>query len=338
MIEINGAEGGGQILRTALALSAVTGEPCKVTNIRKGRPNPGMQAQHLEAANALAQLCNAEASGLAMHSTEIGFIPHEIKGGQISVEIPTAGSVSLVMQGIMIAALGARKGVSLHVSGGATHGKWAPPVTYVTNVLLPLIGKMGYEGYIDVENYGYYPRGGAEISCSFFPKNLKPVEILERGRILSVEGISHASKLLEKGRVAERQKKSCSDFMEKSGFECKIFDSYFSTSCGGSAVDLWIKTENSFLGADSLGERGKSAEEVGKEVAKKSVHLLQSGAVLDEHAEDQILPYMALAGSGHFRYHHLTQHTRTNISVIEKFLHVKFSLDEEEKIISCEKS
>ncbi len=334
MIVVDGShgEGGGQILRTSLALSAVTGEPCKILNIRKGRQNPGMQAQHVEAAKALAQLCDAETSGLHLHSSELEFVPHDIKGGNIRIFIPTAGSVALVLQGIMIASLRAKKGVSVRIEGGATHGKWAPSVVYAKNILLPLLSKMDYEGYIDVEKYGYYPKGGASVSCNFAPKKLKPLELIERGKVLSVEGVSHASKLLEKSHVAERQKKSCVEHMEKNGFECRIFDSYFNTVCEGSAVDLWARTENSFLGADGLGEKGMRAEDVGKCAAEKLVALLKAGAALDEHAEDQLLPYIALAG-GSFSYHHLTPHTRTNMHVIEKFLPVKFSIGE--NIISC---
>ena len=339
MIVVDGShgEGGGQILRTSLALSAVTGESCKIVNIRKGRQNPGMQAQHVEAAKALAGLCSAETSGIEMHSTELGFTPGEISGGHVLVEIPTAGSVALVLQGIMIASLRAKKEVSVRINGGATHGKWAPSVVYVKNVLLPLLSGMGYEGYIDVERYGYYPKGGAGVSCTFAPKNLKPMRIGGRGKVLSVEGVSHASKLLEKSHVAERQKKSCAEYMEKNGFECRLFDSYFNTVCEGSAVDLWVRTENSFLGSDGMGERWMRAEDVGKHAAEKLVGLLKAGAALDEHAEDQLLPYIALAGGG-FSYHHLTPHTRTNMHVIEKFLPVKFMVDEKEKFISCGKS
>lgn len=336
MIEIDGShgEGGGQILRTSLALSAVTGEPCRIINIRKGRQTPGLQAQHLESAKALTSLCNAEVSGLEMHSTGIEFRPGKLGGGMISAKIPTAGSVSLVLQGIMIASLAAKKDVSVTVEGGATHGKWAPPITYINNVLLPLLGKMGYEGYIDVEKYGYYPKGGARLSCTFAPKRLKPLDILERGKIISVEGISHSSKTLEKQKVSDRQKTA---FEKHAEFECAMFSSYFETQCEGSAVDVWVISEKSFLGADSLGERGKKAEDVGAEASEKINRLLRSNAILDEHAEDQLLPYMALAGGGSFRYAHLTQHTRTNMHVIEKFLQVKFSVDEKEKTISCEK-
>ena len=265
MIEIDGAEGGGgdQILRTSLALSAATGKPCKITNIRKNRPQPGIKAQHLEAARALAALCDAETKGIELHSKEVCFSPGKIKGGHYEIHIPTAGSVALVLQGIMIASVNAKKDISVAINGGATNGRWAPSINYVKNVFLPLLGKMGFEGYVDVKKYGYYPEGGAAVSCNFAPCNLKQVEIMKRGKIISVEGLSHASKSLQKNRVTERQKMSFENSLKGYGTSSVIFDSYFATTCHGSGIDVWIKTEGSFLGVDSLGDREKDAESVG---------------------------------------------------------------------------
>ena len=335
MIEIDGShgEGGGQILRTALALSAATGEPCKVTSIRKNRPQPGLKAQHLEAARALSSLCDAEVSGMELRSTEILFRPGKINGGKLHVNIPTAGSIALVLQGIMIASVSSKKDISVEITGGATSGKWAPSINYLKNVLLPLLGKSGFEGYVDVERYGYYPEGGASVKCNFVPRSMKHIDITERGKIISIEGLSHASKSLEKSHVAERQKKSFTGAL-KADVMPVIFDSYFAAAGSGSGIDVWIKTENSFLGAGALEEKGKDAESVGKEAAAGVRKLLESGAPLDEHAEDQLLPFMALAGSGILSCYHMTQHARTNISVIEKFLPVKFSL--KNKILTCE--
>ncbi len=334
MIEIDGShgEGGGQILRTALALSAATGQPCKITSIRKNRPQPGMKAQHLEAARALASLCDAEVDGMELHSTEVVFRPGRIKGGKLEVRIPTAGSIPLVLQGIMIASVNAKKDVSVEIEGGATSGKWAPSISYLKNVLLPVLGKFGFEGYVDVGKYGYYPEGGASVKCNFVPRSMKHIDITERGRVVSIEGLSHASKSLEKSHVAERQKKSFTGAL-KADVVPIMYDSYFATAGSGSGIDVWIKTENSFLGAGALGEKGKDAESVGKEAAAGVGKLLESGAALDEHAEDQILPFMALSG-GSISFHHMTQHARTNISVIEKFLPVKFSL--KAGILTCE--
>ncbi|MBI2578427.1 MAG: RNA 3'-terminal phosphate cyclase [Candidatus Aenigmarchaeota archaeon] len=341
MIEIPGdyGEGGGQIIRTAIALSAVTGKPCRISSIRAKRAKPGLQTQHLEGVKALAKLCGADVKGAHLGSTELAFSPQKIKGGNISISIPTAGSTGLVLQGLMIAAIHADKAVNISISGGATNGKWAMPLNYAKQVLLPLLGKMGYKAEIDVERYGYYPKGGAVVSVVIEPCKLSPLVLLERGEIVSVNGVSHASKELTKNNVAERQQKAARDVIFKElKITADVRSRYNDTACPGSAIDLWAKCENSVLGSDGLGERGKRAEDVGKEAAEKLVQQLRSGAAVDEHAEDQLIPYMALAaesGTSSIKVPVLTEHTQTNIWVVEKFLDVKFEM--EGSVLHCKK-
>jgi RNA 3'-terminal phosphate cyclase (ATP)/RNA 3'-terminal phosphate cyclase (GTP) len=339
MIEISGdyLEGGGQILRTAVALSAVTGKACRITNIRKGRPNPGLQAQHLEGINATARLCNAEISGNKLGSTEIIFQPHEIQSGALKISIPTAGSVGLVLQPLMIAAIHAGSAVEINISGGATNGKWAPPTNYIIHVLLPLLEKMGYKGSVKIEKYGYYPKGGAQVRAMIEPSDLKSLWLIERGQLLGIDGISHASVQLENAKVAERQAKAAENILKRDlEIAPMITINYVRAENLGSALELFAKTENSVLGSDALGEIRKRAEEVGKEAAEHVVKTILKNSAVDRHAEDQLLPYMALAeGKSAINVADITNHTRTNIWVIEKFLPVKFEIDEKEKIIYC---
>lgn len=339
MIEIQGdyLEGGGQILRTAVALSAVTGKPVAIKNIRKGRPKPGLQAQHLESINAIARLCSAEIKGNKLGSTEIEFNPQQIQSGDIDIYIPTAGSVSLVLQPLMIAAMHAGSRIGINIAGGATNGKWAPPLNYVINVLLPLLEKMDYKGNIRIEKYGYYPKGGAHVKAAIEPCSLKPLQLTERGEILSIEGISHAATELEKAKVAERQAKAAETVIKRDLETAPaIAINYVKTQNPGSAVELFARTENSVLGSDCLGEIKKRAEDVGKEAAEDMVKAILKNSAVDEHAEDQLLPYMALAeGKSAISVAEITNHTCTNIWVIEKFLPVKFEIDEKRKIIYC---
>lgn len=341
MIEIDGSylEGGGAILRVGTALSAVTGKSCKVINIRKGRCNPGLRAQHLESLNALARFCDASVSGNKINSTEVKFSPSEINKKEINIKIPTAGSIGLLLQPLMIAAVHAKDSVKINIDGGAVNGKWAAPVNYIKHVLLLLLQKMNYKAEIEIEKYGYYPKGGAKVSVRIEPCKLKPISLLERGKIILINGISHASKNLEKANVAERQKKEAEKVLFRE-FEIspKIEIKYVDSVCPGSAIDLWLETENTILGADGLGERGKKSEDVGKEAAEKLLQQIKSNAAIDEHAEDQLLPYMALAaegGTSNIYVPKLTGHTRTNIWVIEQFLPVKFDIDEWKKTIAC---
>jgi RNA 3'-phosphate cyclase len=334
LIVIDGSygEGGGQILRTAIALSAVTGKPCKITNIRKGRCNPGLQAQHLEAINTVAHICGANVKGNIVGSQEIEFSPGKIKSGDVSVKIPTAGSVGLVLQSVMIVGTHAKE-LKIIIEGGATNGKWAAPVNYVKNVLCPLLEKMGYRVKISIERYGYYPKGGAKISATMKGANLKPLSLTDRGKLLSINGISHASAPLNKSNVAERQKDSADKILCEFNIDKNISSEYVDSLCIGSGIDLYAIFEKSVVGSDGLGEIGKKAEDVGKEAALKLLKEIKSEAAVDEHAEDQLLPYMALSGSGSIKVPELTQHTKTNIWVIEKFLPVKFDIIG--KIISC---
>ncbi|MEM7819790.1 MAG: RNA 3'-terminal phosphate cyclase [Candidatus Aenigmatarchaeota archaeon] len=338
MIELDGSylEGGGSIVRVGVALSAVTEKPCRIFNIRKGRCNPGLQYQHIEAINAVANLCDAKVIGVSLKSKEIEFFPNKIKSGEIKIKIPTAGSIGLILQSILIASIHAKDVINIEIDGGATNGKWAAPVNYIKNVISQFLEKMGYKIKIDIKKYGYYPKGGAKVNARIEPcKKLKPLNIIECGKIISIDGISHASKFLEKLRVAERQREIAYNMLlNEFGIEPNIEIKYVDSLCPGSALDLWCKTENSFFGSDGLGERGKRAEDVGREAATHLIEQIKSGAV-DEHAEDQLLPYMALTNNSSIRIPKLTNHTKTNIWVIEKFLPVKFDIDEENKIIRC---
>ncbi|MBI4170715.1 MAG: RNA 3'-terminal phosphate cyclase [Candidatus Aenigmarchaeota archaeon] len=337
MIQIDGSvgEAGGQILRTAVALSAVTQKPCRIFNIRKGRPQPGLKHQHLEAIKAVQTLCDADVAGLEIGSTEITFAPGKIKSGEIKVNIPTAGSISLVLQAMMIPALHAESPVKIIFKGGATHGKWAPPINYVKSVLLPLLEKMGYKMSLIVKKYGYYPSGDAVVEVEIMPAKLAALNLIERGKLLSITGITHASLALKNASVAERQETSAAKEI-KGGINIvpDITAVYTDTASLGSGVELEAVFEHTILGANALGERNKSAEKVGMEAARALLEQINSTAAVDEYAEDQLLPYMALAAPSRIRAPKITSHTRTNIWVIEKFLPVKFMIDEDEKIIS----
>lgn len=331
MILIDGSDSGGQLVRTACALSAITGKPFKITNIRSSRPNPGLQTQHTEGIKSIAILCNAESKGLELNSKELEFYPKELTSKDMRIEISTAGSIGLVLQAVLLVTSQLKESVRIEIEGGATWGKWAPPVLYLKNVLLPLIGD---STEIKVLRDGFYPKGGGKVEVVTKPLKLKPIEILEKGEFRNIKGFSIASKSLEKSKVAERQTKTSKELIKlKLNKELDIETDYVDSLSPGSGVLILIKTENSIIGGDSLGEVRKSSEDVTKEAVKNLIFEYASGSV-DRHVADMLLPYMALAGSGKIKTSEITQHIKTNISVIEKFLPIKFEIDEN-KVVSC---
>lgn len=338
MITIPGdyLEGGGSVVRLAVALSAVTGKQINITNIRAGRCNPGLRAQHVEVVKSMAALCDASVSNIEVGSQELTFEPGKIKGGSIHVNIPTAGSIGLLLQSMMVASIHAKEPVELTIKGGAVSGKWAAPVNYMKYVLLPILEKMGYRADIEIKKYGYYPKGGGQVTARLYPSKLSPLVLKNQGKIISIHGISHASYDLKKSQVAERQRQSAEVVLKEYNPEVDI--QYVSSDSPGSAVELWAVFDRTVLGGDALGERGKRSEAVGEEAASKLLQQVRSGATVDEHAEDQLIVYMALAadkGVSEITVPKLTGHTKTNIWLVEKFLPVKFEI--KEKVIKCTK-
>lgn len=328
---IDGSEAGGQLVRTACALSAITEKSFKINNIRGARPNPGLQFQHLEGVKSIGELCNAEIKGLELNSKELEFYPKELEAKDLKIKISTAGSIGLILQAVLIVTSQLNKSIKIEIDGGGTWNKWAPPVLYLERVLFPLIKE---ESKIKILKDGFYPKGGAKVEILTKPCKSKPIEILEKGEIIEISGISIASENLEKAKVAERQTEKAKELIkQKFNRESNIETKYVDTLSTGSGILIYIKTKNSIIGSDSLGERGKPAEEISKDIVKNLIFEYANGSV-DRHLSDMLLVYMALAKSGIIQTSEITHHIKTNTSVIEKFLSVKFEVNEDERIIS----
>ena len=337
MIEIPGdmLEGGGQIVRTTLALSALTGKPVTLTKIRDKRPNPGLQAQHVVAAQAVAAMCNAETTNLTQGSQLLTFTPRGRVGGCHRFDVGTAGSIPLILQALMPAAAYGPAPVEFELTGG-TDVRWSPSIDYLRLIQLPLLRQTGYQATIQVPCRGHYPKGGGRVSVAINPPRiLKAVRWLERGELIGIEGISHCVKL--PSHVAQRQANAAKGKLNACDFSSVNIatETYPPNNdprlAPGSGITLLAKFANgAILGSDSLGAKGKPAETVGEEAASKLLSELRSGAPVDRHMGDIVIPYMAVA-EGHSEVHvsEITMHTLTNIKVAEILTGVKFNLQGE---------
>ncbi|MEW6221951.1 MAG: RNA 3'-terminal phosphate cyclase [Candidatus Hadarchaeota archaeon] len=335
MIEVDGStgEGGGAILRTAVALSAVSKEPLHIYNIRARRDKPGLQPQHLKAVEALAKLTGAEVEGLRLNSTDIAFKPGLLDGGVYNIDIGTAGSTTLILQALMPAAAFARKPVEVEIKGG-TDNPFAPPVDFLKNVTLPVLRKMSYQGDVECLQRGHYPKGGGVVRAKIGPvEKLLPLNLTNPCKVTKVSGLAHAVRLPDK--IATKMAHAASSALIHAGCsDVKIKTETYAPSQDphlgpGTGITLWAETENgAVLGASSLGKRGKPAEQVGKEAAESLAKQLKTGAAVDKHLTDQLIPYLALAeGVSEITSSELTMHTLTNVSLVEQILGVKFEVN-----------
>lgn len=333
MITIDGSIGYGQVLRTSIALSALTLRPLKITNIRKNRPNPGLQAQHLMGVEISGEFTNAKIKGLELQSTELEFIPesHNIRNKKI--DIGTSGSISLLLQTLTPLLIFADDEVILDIIGG-TAGLGAPTIQYMQHVTFPILNKFGIPlPEIEVVKEGFYPKGQGEVKIKFKPvKKLDPVKILERGKIKSIKGISVVGSLPED--IAKRQAHAVKKILVENNFpDAQVEKKIVDTASPGTSITLWSECENSVIGSDNIGEKGKPAEKVGQEAVMELMKSLESNAVVDKWMADQIIPFMAIAGSSEIKVEKVTDHCRTNIKATEQILGIEFDVAENSGII-----
>ena len=324
MIEIDGSigEGGGQMLRTALSLSAVLGEDVRIFNIRAGRQNPGLAPQHVTCINAVREISDGTADGAHKGSKEVVFRPGKLLGGEFEFDVGTAGSVSLVLQCCLLPAAMSKGPVSMVVRGG-TDVRWSPPVDYFTLVYAPMVRLFGVRCEVDVVSRGFYPEGGGELRLELPPAGgLAGAVAAPQGSLLGTAGIAYSQNL--PGHITDRMKhvalKTLIDLRN-----VKIESDTRSGRSTGTGIVLAATFSNTVLGASALGEKGVRAETLGETCARDLLETVKSGATVDEHMLDQILPYMALAnGPSSVLAEEVTGHAETNMWVIERFLGPRF--------------
>ena len=337
-IKIDGAEneGGGSIVRLAVAFSAITQKPIIVDNIRSKRENPGLKTQHLEAIRSVKRLCNGELKGDYLHSTKIEFIPNEITKRHIKIDIDTCGSIGLVLQCLFLPAFFSSKRTLVEIKGGGTVGLNAPNLLYTKNILLSLIERLGFSASIDIKKHGFFPKGGADVLVNIEPvKNINSLNLIERGKLKFIKGVSIASSDLKKSRVAERQALSAKRILGRKFLNPLIIEElYFDTNSTGSGILLYVEFENTIIAWDAIGERGKSADQVGMEAAHGLIKQLMSDSTIDDYALDQIIPYLALCKEeSRIKFNELTLHSKTNLELLKKFIDFEYKINGNELVI-----
>jgi RNA 3'-terminal phosphate cyclase (ATP) len=334
MIELDGStgEGGGQILRTSLTLSMITGQAFRIRNIRANRQPAGLRRQHLSAVRAAAVACGARLTDAEVGSTTLEFTPGRVAGGVYDFDIGTAGSTTLVLQTLIPALLFAEHPSTVTVTGG-THNPKAPPAEFLQRAYCRVLAAMGAEVEIDIERYGFYPAGGGTISVDVWPcKRLSHLDLLERGALR--EAFAQAIVARLPVQVAQRQYATARNLL---GWDPSQMREPLSPSSAspGNALLLTIESGAVTEVFSAIGDRGVRAEAVAREAALEARRYLASGAAVGEHLGDQVMLPMALAGGGAYTLDHVSQHAITNAEVIAHFLPVTISFEQGQRFNTC---
>ena len=311
-------------MRTALALSVILGKPVRLYNIRKNRPKPGLKPQHLESVRAIATISDAKVEGLHPGSMELTFIPRKPKCGSYRFGVPTAGSITLIIQTIF-PVLALCPGYSKVELEGGTDVPFSPLFDYMAMVFIPILERMGIKAQLKLIRRGHYPKGGGRAVLEVWGvERLKPVRAEFFGEPIKIDGVSHCTNL--PAHVASRQVKGACGVLEKLGVPCEITEEVSRGLGKGSGIVVRaISGSGQILGADALGKPGKRAEVVGKEAGKRLRDYIDEDCGVDPHMGDMIIPYMALAdGRSVITTCRLTGHIETNLWVVQEMTGIMF--------------
>jgi RNA 3'-terminal phosphate cyclase (ATP) len=334
MIAIDGSqgEGGGQIVRSAVALAVVTARPVTITNVRAGRKKPGLMRQHLTAVNAAAEVCGARVQGAAIGSSCLAFQPGVVRPGEYTFRVGTAGSATLVLQTVLPALLIAEGPSKLTLEGG-THNPFAPPFDFLADAYLPLVNRMGPHVRAELLRAGFYPAGGGQFTVHIQPApKLAGFELLERGEILQRRVVACVANL--PAHIARRE---CDAIALKSGWDQSCFEvKEIRDSRGpGNVVMVRIESQHVTELFTGFGQRGVKAERVAGDVWKETREYLAAEVPVGPHLADQLLLPLGIAahqGSrGTFLTTPLTRHSTTHVDVLQRFLNANIKVTENDR-------
>lgn len=330
-------EGGGQIIRSSLALAMVTGRSVMLNNIRAGRTKPGLKRQHLTAVKAAAEVCGGEVHGAELRSLSLQFEPGPVQGGTYQFSVGTAGSATLVLQTVLPALLVAAEPSTLTLEGG-THNPWAPPFDFLQRTFLPLVNRMGPRVSATLDRHGFYPAGGGRFTVEIEPVNkLAGFDLLERGRVESRAATAVVSNLPL--HIAERE---VDTVLRKLHWNRKEGSAAEVVSNGpGNAVFAEIQSKHVTELFVDFGSKGVPAERVARNVAKEAIEYLNSDVPVGRHLADQLMLPLGISAwqpangprqrGGSFRTLSLTEHSRTQIEILRTFLGIAIDIEESGK-------
>mgnify|MGYP006282236419 FL=1 len=318
MITIDGADGGGQILRTALSLATITDTSVRIEDIRGSRPDPGLKPQHLTAVELVAELCEADVDGAELGADSLAFRPGEARRTSLQAAVGTAGSLTLLFDTVLPIAATSDEPFELTATGG-TNVKWAPTIEYQQLVKGPLLTDWGVDATIGVSKTGFYPAGGGEATLRTTPASLSTIELETRGDLETVEIYSKASEDLADSKVADRQASHAQAELESADFPAAVRRvEYVPTKSTGSSLLLRGVYEQSVVGFDALGERGRTSEAVAEGAVQQFTTFHDTDGAVDVCMADQLMPFLALVG-GRVRIPAVSAHVESNLEVIGAF-------------------
>lgn len=318
LLVVDGAAGGGQLLRSALSLAALTGTPFRMEGVRANRPAPGLRPQHLAAVELLADLSDGAIEGAEVGAETVTFRPGDARNTPLTADVPTAGSVTLLFDAVLPVAATYDEPFSLSASGG-TDVKWAPTLAYLRRVTLPVLAATGLDASVDRRAVGFYPAGGGEARLRVRPVALSPLDLRERGALNRVEVYSTASESLAGAEVADRQAARARERLGEAGLSPDVRRvEYVETRSPSSSILCCGVYEGTRLGASALGERGVPSETVADRAVDRFFEYHEAPGAVDPHTADQVMTTLAVAG-GRVSIPRVTDHVETNRDVLRAF-------------------
>ncbi len=327
IIDGSEGEGGGQVIRTSLSLSAITGKPLRIENVRGKRKKPGLFRQHLTALRAAAEICDAEVSGDSLKSSEFSFCPGQIKAGDYDFAIGSAGATTLVAQ-TTLPILSFADGPSTVTISGGTHNIWAPTFDYLDQAFLPQFRKMGGRAKAEIEAYGFNPAGGGRIRLDIDPVTTpERLELNSRGDKRAEQVTALVANL--KDSIGKREVKTLLRGLNLHPEQGEVIS--VESAGPGNCVTLALPFEHVTELIIGIGQHGVRAESLAKHMVKEAQGFLKTEAAVGPHLADQLILPMALLAGGEFTTNEITQHTRTNIEIIQRFLDVEITLEQTDR-------